>query len=159
MRSRALKSNAEWTGSFQGSRIFPSDVSNICTYSDPKTYLFGRDALEKITLSSNDECRLWTVLNHTIRGKKLLLCSGQEDELVPYAITQPFVQQLSCAISRQNWQGEDAVTIDDRLYGGIGHEFSNDMVKDAVEWIMDASRAGRRREQGNISTHRNRPSL
>ena len=152
LKHRSKTSNIKLVGPFKGSKYFPNNIVDACTQSDPKSYLFGKRKASKVTLSANDECRLWTVLNHTIKGKKLLLCSGDKDDLVPYTFTEPFMKLLLTAIDQQNWQGKDAVDIDDRLYMGVGHSFSPDMVQDSIDWIMKTMRAGMWTGQRGIST-------
>jgi hypothetical protein len=37
-----------------------------------------------------------------------------------------------------SWFKEENVSVDDRVYPGIGHAFSADMITDSVKFVMDA---------------------
>lgn len=114
---------------FIGSRYFPSSLISTCLRNDPRGLLFGQqqpspsaDAQTDFDLSR-------------LRGKKLLLCSGADDNLVPHIVGVPFIEAL---------RARD-VEVDERVYKGVGHAFSADMVNDAVAFLVDAVTKGPRR--------------
>ncbi|UKZ75009.1 hypothetical protein TrVFT333_002681 [Trichoderma virens FT-333] len=117
--SRAAASKLDYGGAnFLGSKYFPAD--SIAT-----------DRLRKI-------------LDSRVRGKKLLLCSGGADELVPYAQAEPLIRVLKDAVG--GWYADGGVEVDDRVYEGVGHRFAADMVNDAVAFLMRVVAEGPRQK-------------
>jgi predicted esterase len=95
--------------------------------------LFGTNAIPTPPLSASEAARVRGVLEaRRLRGKKLLLCSGGADELVPYAASAPLIAVLQDAVA----DGRAGVTLEDRVYDGVGHRFSKDMVEDAVRFLV-----------------------
>lgn len=139
MQLRAQKSRLAFDGPFLGSTYFPVDSIEKCLHNDPKAFLFGTADLESLKLSSSDLRRLQTIFNEKIQGKSLFVCSGQEDDLVPYASSRPFLQILQSAINRDGWYTHGHLRIDYRVYSGVGHDFSPEMVEDSIDWIMEIS--------------------
>lgn len=78
-----------------------------------------------------------SIFDETIKGKSLLVCSGLEDDLVPYANSQPFLEFLQTSVRENGWYASGNVRVDDRVYQGVGHEFSSEMAQDSIDWIMD----------------------
>lgn len=119
-----------------GSKDFPPSLLEACRKSDPKAIVFGTSAVPTATTSGpvNEAAR--QILHDRLRGKSLLLCSGGDDKLVPYRCSEPFLQWLKQATG--SWFKDENVSVDDRIYPGIGHEFSADMVKDSVQFVLEA---------------------
>lgn len=88
------------------------------------------------------------ILDSRIRGKRLLVCSGANDRLVPYANSQPFLTLLKDALD--GWYSDAGVVLEDRVYEGVGHSFSKDMVQDAVAFLVNAVAEGPRRSRAKI---------
>lgn len=138
MSSRAKKAGLDCgDGGFLGSRYFPEDLVTACAKHDPKAILFGDAPLPTPPLPQGDRARLAKVLGARglVGGKKLLLCSGADDKLVPYANGAPFVRLL---------EDVGGVNVEDKLYQGVGHSFSSAMVEDAVRFLVDAVQNGPR---------------
>lgn len=76
-------------------------------------------------------------MRERVRGKSFLLCSGAEDKLVPYRCSKPFVDWFSQA--SQSWFREEglSLSVSDRVYPGVKHEFSSGMIKDSVQFVVD----------------------
>jgi hypothetical protein len=87
--------------------------------------------------------------------------SGGADKLVPYARSEAFLSVLkSAATADGRWeaQGEGkrekarrVLSVEDRVYDGVGHEFTADMMRDAVRFIVNqvavaSMDGGRRRD-------------
>ncbi|KAK0719744.1 hypothetical protein B0H67DRAFT_484770 [Lasiosphaeris hirsuta] len=135
------------TASFIGSKDFPPSLVDACAKFDPKGILFGTSSVPKSPSGSPDES-LKQCLHERLEGKKFLLCSGGDDRLVPYSCSVPFLDWLKEATGVSF--KEEAIFIEDKVYPGIGHEFSADMVKDAVQFIVDAvASADSGSEKGN----------
>ncbi|KAL4723644.1 hypothetical protein ACLX1H_009286 [Fusarium chlamydosporum] len=144
MSDRAAQANLDCGADFIGSKYFPKDLVCTCSSHDPKSLLFGTSPIPSGPLSNAEQARLRTILDERIRGKKLLLCSGGDDALVPYANTKPFVTMLKEAVGEKGWYRDGAVELDDRVYEGVGHKFSADMVEDAVRFLVNAVEKGPR---------------
>ena len=68
-------------------------------------------------------------------GKRFLVCSGADDKLVPYRCSEPFLAYLKKAAAAFPALN---LTVRDNVYPGTGHIFSEQMVKDAVDFIVEA---------------------
>ncbi|KAF5018908.1 hypothetical protein F66182_9103 [Fusarium sp. NRRL 66182] len=142
LSDRAAQANLDCGAEFVGSKYFPKDLVETCALHDPKTLLFGTSPIPS-SISTAEKTRLGAILDARVRGKKLLLCSGGDDKLVPYANSKPFATFLKEAVSEGGWY-EGGAEVDDRVYEGIGHKFSADMVEDAVRFLVDAVEKGPR---------------
>ncbi|KAL7796062.1 Alpha/Beta hydrolase protein [Trichoderma ceciliae] len=146
LSSRAAASKLDCgEAGFLGSKYFPTDSIATVRKRDPKGILFGTNAIPSLPLSSAEQDRLREILDSRIRGKRLLLCSGVADELVPYAKSEPFIRVLEDAVS--GWYADGGVDVDNRVYEGVGHRFAADMVNDAVAFLMQAVAEGPRRSK------------
>ncbi|PON24283.1 hypothetical protein TGAM01_v206971 [Trichoderma gamsii] len=146
MASRAELSKLDCGGTgFLGSKYFPADSVATARRFDPKGTLFGTDVIPALPLSSAEQDRLRSILDSRVRGKKLLLCSGGADELVPYSKGEAFIRLLKDAAG--GWYADGGVEVDDRVYEGVGHRFAADMVTDAVAFLMRAVAEGPRRKR------------
>lgn len=127
-----------------GSKYFPRDLLSVCQNWDPKSIAFGANGapVPSLPLPSSEQARLRDVFDARIRGKKLLACSGGNDKLVPYARSLPFLAVLKDAVD--GWYKDGQAVIDDRVYPGVGHKFSADMVKDAISFLVDVVGEGPR---------------
>lgn len=144
MSDRAAQANLDCGADFIGSKYFPKDLVGTCSSHDPKTLLFGTSPIPSGALSNAEQARLRFILDERIRGKKLLLCSGGADALVPYANAKSFVAMLKEAVGDKGWYRDGDVELDDRVYEGVGHKFSADMVEDAVRFLVNAVEKGPR---------------
>jgi pimeloyl-ACP methyl ester carboxylesterase len=122
--------------SFLGSRDFPPSLVEACKKYDPKGILFGASTVPDVKSSGAEDEPTRKIVQKHLRGKKFLLCSGGDDKLVPYRCSEPFLKWFKQAT--ETWFREEGVSVDDRVYPGIGHAFSKDMVADAVSFIVDA---------------------
>ena len=120
--------------SFLGSRHFPADLVRACLKYDPKAMLFGTGAVQDPP-SAEEQQRLTAILDAKVGGKKILLCSGGADKLVPYAMSKPFVDFFEKGL--KTWYSGRDVTLVNKIYEGIGHEFSSGMVQDATSFLLD----------------------
>lgn len=122
--------------SFLGSKDFPPSLVEACKKFDPKAIFFGSSAVPDTKASGTSEEVARQILRDRLRGKKFLLCSGGDDKLVPYRCSEPFTRWFKQATG--SWFKDENVSVDDRIYPGIGHSFSADMVTDSVQFILDA---------------------
>jgi len=70
--------------------------------------------------SKSEQIFLRKQLETKIKGKRLLVCSGGADKLVPYHCTEPFLRFLKTAAS--GWYEDASVSVEDIVYPGVGHE-------------------------------------
>lgn len=142
MGHRARDGNLTAENAFIGSTYFPKSLVKTCVAHDPKGLLFGTDAVPTLPLGKNDKERVRQVLDRRVRDKRLLLCSGGRDKLVPYAVGEPVIDILVDAAAG-GWYG-GGMSVDNRIYDDVGHSFSKDMVVDAVAFLVDAVARGPR---------------
>ena len=127
--------------SFLGSRHFPRDLVALCRRADPKALLFGTDPVPKTSeLSKGERERIGRALDERVGGKRFLVCSGADDKLVPYRASRQFMKFFEGAVGR--WYKGREVVVENTVYEGVGHEFSEGMVKDSVRFIVDALEEG-----------------
>ena len=142
MSDRAKTANLDCGEHFLGSKYFPESLTRTCQAVDPNALLFGPPSTLALPLPAIERERLRHVFDDRISGKKLLLCSGGDDALVPYANAKPFVDVLKDAT--KGWYKDGNVLVDDRVYKGVGHRFSKGMVEDAVRFLVGVLEDGHR---------------
>jgi hypothetical protein len=96
---------------------------------------FGTEPVPSTPPTEAERQRLEAILDERVRGKRFLLCSGGDDKLVPYARSKAFVDWFRGAA--ETWFRQGDLRVDDRVYSGVGHAFSADMVRDAVQFVLD----------------------
>lgn len=116
--------------------ISPNALRQVCLTYDPKTILFDHMVIPTLPLSLNEQNRLSPILDRHIRGKKLLVCTGAKDSLVPLQVSQPLLNVLKDAVAETGWYSKSSMVIEERIYYGLGHEISDEMVQDVVDWVM-----------------------
>ncbi|KAE9378102.1 hypothetical protein N431DRAFT_541661 [Stipitochalara longipes BDJ] len=119
---------------FLGSEDFPKALISSVKKWDPRGLLFGTSEINP-NPSEKEQVRLRQILNSKIKGKQILVCSGGDDKLVPYHCTEPFMKFLKNATS--GWYQEGNVYVEDNVYSGIGHAYSEDMVKDTTRFVSN----------------------
>lgn len=118
--------------SFLGSSDFPPALLSQTAQFDPKAILFGTgDVLQP---SSEPSQQLRQRLDAHVRGKHFLLCTGGDDKLVPWRCSEPFTNWFVNAA--ETWYKDGGLRVDNRIYPGRGHEFSDEMVVDAVRFVV-----------------------
>jgi hypothetical protein len=115
---------------FLGSKDFPNALVNSCKKWDPKGILFGTS---EISARLTDQFRQF--FDSKLSGKRILVCSGGVDKLVPYHCSEPFLKFLKDAAG--GWYKEGGMYIEDNVYPGIGHAYSADMVRDTTRFVSD----------------------
>lgn len=134
LSKRACFSTLDNGASFLGSRDFPRDLVRSCLRYDPKGILFGTDPVRDPE-NEEEKQRLRGLLDARIRGKKVLVCSGGDDKLVPYAMSEAFVGFMERATG--TWYADRGVTVVNKVYEGVGHVFSPGMVEDATAFLLE----------------------
>lgn len=146
MESRARDINLASAGEgFIGSAHFPQSLVETCLATDPKALLFGTDPVPTLPLSDGDKDRVRAVLDRRVRGKRLLLCSGGRDKLVPFAVGKPVVDVLVDATRAGGWYA--GTSVESRVYEDVGHSFGKEMVEDAVRFLVDVVGRGPRERE------------
>lgn len=136
MSNRAHQSCRESAGAkFLGSNDFPRDLIETVKKRDPKGILFGGGDINlNPTEIKKEDYR--TILGSRLKNKKILVCSGSDDKLVPYFCTEPFLKFLKLA--SQEWYPEINLYIEDKVYPNVGHTFTNDMLRDSIRFVTDS---------------------
>jgi len=119
---------------FLGSKDFPKALVSSIQSWDPRGILFSTSEIVS-NPSESEQKRLRPILDAKIKGKRILVCSGGADKLVPYHCSEPFLKFLKEAT--EGWYRDGDLIVEDRVYEGAGHEFSPDMLKDALKFISD----------------------
>lgn len=153
MTSRAAESKLDAGQTLLGSKYFPNDLLRLLAQHDPKSIMLGVSTtpLPQPPLSIPEKTHLREIFDARIRGKRLLACAGGADKLVPYKRSQPLLAVLKDATD--GWYRDGDVLVDDRVYEGVGHKFSAEMVRDAVRFLVKAvgeGPRGKREEKSRI---------
>ncbi|KAF3058561.1 hypothetical protein GL218_05278 [Daldinia childiae] len=126
---------SKYGASFIGSKDFPDALVNACKKYDPKGILFGTDEIVLPT-TAEEQQRLRPLLESRVSGKRFQILSGGADKLVPYSMGEPFIRFFKTATN--SWYTDGRVYVEDNVYPTAGHEFSAEMRKDAVRFILDS---------------------
>ncbi|EPE28589.1 alpha/beta-Hydrolase [Glarea lozoyensis ATCC 20868] len=144
MSDRARLSKLPTAGpSFLGSPDFPNPLITAATLYDPKAILFGTNPIPPSTPSSlipyqgASSPHIRQLLTSKIAQKRILVCSGGDDKLVPYRCSEPFLSFLKAATGKGGWWEEGGVYLEDNIYAGVGHAFSEGMVKDVLRFVCE----------------------
>ena len=119
---------------FLGSKDFPVALVESVRKWDPKGLLFGLKDIE-VDPSPEEQARLRKILDSKVKGKSVLVCSGGDDKLVPYHCSAPFMRFLKKAV--KGWYNEGNLYVEDNVYDGIGHAYSDGMAQDADRLLGD----------------------
>lgn len=120
---------------FFGSRDFPPSLIASVIQRDPKGLLFGTGDITQ-TPSAIEQKHLRGILDARIRGKRVLVCSGAIDKLVPYRCSEPFLKFIKEA--SQTWYRDGDFQVEDVVYPGVGHEYTEEMVDATAKFVSDA---------------------
>ncbi|KAE8448119.1 hypothetical protein EG329_009884 [Mollisiaceae sp. DMI_Dod_QoI] len=119
---------------FLGSADFPNALISSCEKGDAKGILFGTGEINA-NPSEEEQRKLRPLLDEKLKGKHVLICSGGEDKLVPYHCSEPFLTFLKQATN--GWYKDGGVYVEDNVYAGVGHAYSEGMVKDTTRFVSD----------------------
>ncbi|KUI58443.1 hypothetical protein VP1G_05722 [Cytospora mali] len=119
---------------FLGSKDFPPALVSQCAQFDPKGIVFGTHHVVEAP-SEKQQAKYRKILDKHVKGKKLLMTTGGDDKLVPWRCSEPFTKFFTSAAD--GWYKDSGLVVDNRIYAGIGHECSPDMVVDAVRFVCD----------------------
>ena len=119
---------------FLGSEDFPKALISSCQTWDPKGILFGTDKIQQ-NPSPGKQKQLRRILDGKIKGKRVLVCSGADDKLVPYRCSRPFLSFLKIATS--GWYADGNVYVEDNVYDGVGHKYSEGLARDTTRFVSD----------------------
>lgn len=130
---------------FLGSRDFPTSLVEACKKGDPKGLLFGTGPVENgrpasPTRATQQASARQRTLYERLEGKRLMVCTGKVDKLVPPRCSEPFMSWLKQAVEEPPSE-EQRILVDERIYKGVGHVFSEGMIKDAVDFLLDCVRS------------------
>jgi hypothetical protein len=146
MRDRARLSKLPTSGSsFLGSPDFPTALIRACTLYDPKALLFGTNPIPSpssqtsslIPYQGASSPHIRSLLSSRLSNKQILVCSGGADKLVPYACSEPFLRFLKESTGKGGWWEEGGVVLEDRVYEGVGHAYSEGMGRDVVRFVCE----------------------
>jgi hypothetical protein len=117
---------------FFGSKDFPDSLIASALKRDPKGLLFGRGEVTRKP-TEIEQRHLHGILDEHVRGKRVLVCSGGSDKLVPYRCSEPFLQFLKEA--NQTWYYDGDFHVEDIIYPGVGHEYTDEMMSATAKFV------------------------
>ena len=88
--------------------------------------------------SEKEKTWLIPLMKTSLQSKRILNLAGGADKLVPYRCGEPFLRWLKAATAREGWFGNGEVILEDKVFEGVGHEMSSDMVQEAIRFIGEA---------------------
>ncbi|KAI9768852.1 MAG: hypothetical protein M1840_004666 [Geoglossum simile] len=123
---------------FIGSSDFPAALATTVKKYDPAGLLMGQleggDCLRRP--SEKEIQRLRPLMQRHLAGKKILNLSGGADKLVPYSCSEPFISFLSYAVDKDSgWFADGGVELTNKVFEGVGHEMTVEMLQVAVEFV------------------------
>ncbi|KAI2466430.1 Alpha/Beta hydrolase protein [Annulohypoxylon bovei var. microspora] len=121
--------------SFFGSKDFPDTLIKACNKYDPRSILFNNRDKAISSSPVRDSATFRPLLDSRVSRKRFQVLSGGADKLVPYRISEPFMQFFKIAVS--SWYADGGIYIEDNVYPGVGHEFNAEMRRDAVRFVLD----------------------
>lgn len=119
---------------FLGSKDFPPALVAQCAQFDPKGIVFGTDDVVEDP-SKAQQAQLRQILDKHVKGKRLLMTTGGDDKLVPWRCSESFTKFFTNAAD--GWYKDSGLVVDNRVYAGVGHECSPDMLLDAVRFVCE----------------------
>lgn len=133
---------------FLGSKDFPNSLLGTVKKWDPAGLFLSQleaGAAEGGPLrpdilpepSERERERLRPILKRCLGGKKILNLSGGSDKLVPYRCGKPFLSWFGKAIAPGGWFTDEAISFEDIIFDGVGHEASPKMVEQAIRFISE----------------------
>lgn len=144
-----------------GSEAFPTSFVNIVKQYDPASLILSHvntgstsplreGPLPEPTEKEKQELR--PLLTRMLAGKRIMNLSGGIDKLVPYHRGEAFLAWFKKAISSNGWFGDGAVTFEDIIDQGAGHEVTAKMVDEAVRFISEtlAASSDTRGRRGSV---------
>lgn len=119
---------------FLTSKDFPQALISSAQKYDPKGIVFGTSDVNS-NPSQSEQKRIREILDARLKGKRILVCSGGDDKLVPYHCGKPFMEFLRSAST--GWYKDGNIQVEDNVYPGVGHAYSEGMVRDTVRFVSD----------------------
>ncbi|PGH10879.1 hypothetical protein AJ79_05239 [Helicocarpus griseus UAMH5409] len=142
-RRSELESYTQGQHKFLGSSDFPNRLIDVVEKWDPVCVLLkplGRDVGTKLRATAVQRPPLRTLLEKHLKGKAVLALSGKEDEDVPPDMSEPFINYLNDAMGKgegveEGWWEDPEFLMEDEVFEGVGHAFSEEMVRKAVSFV------------------------
>ncbi|CCU81532.1 alpha/beta hydrolase fold-containing protein [Blumeria hordei DH14] len=135
MSNRAQLSHRESAGqTFLCSSDFPSELIKTILQWDPRGIIFG---IAEVMVNPDQvhHSSLSNILDSKVKGKRILVCSGGEDKLVPYHCNEPMFEFFRNAAS--GWYSEKNFRLEEIIYPGVGHIFDDRMLKDSTRFVSE----------------------
>ncbi|KAK6498802.1 hypothetical protein TWF481_011375 [Arthrobotrys musiformis] len=123
MTHRALKSKLKsyQEDRFLGSPDYPKALDSTVRRTDPAG----------IILRDKSQAESSKLIKERLGGKKVLVLSGGADKLVPYDCSKPFLDLLKT-------EGQGIVEVKDIVYDGVGHDCTEQMVAELVNFVTSS---------------------
>ncbi|KAB8416423.1 hypothetical protein FH972_024942 [Carpinus fangiana] len=129
---------------FLGSRDFPPSLLEAVDRWDPTGLLMGPMFERNVNVnqvlrdpSERELQQLLPLMRTHLAGKRILNMAGGADKLVPYKASESFLKWLKKAIAPGGWYSGRGVHLEDRIFDGVGHEFTPGMMQEAIRFISE----------------------
>lgn len=113
-----------------------------CLKYDPRGILFGTDTVPKSAASvkPGERERITALLADKVGGKRILTTFGSTDKIVPYSASSRFLDFVCEA--NDSWAKGAGFTVQQKVYEQAGHEFTEEMIADALQFLTEEMKAG-----------------
>ena len=122
--------------SFFDSPSFPPALIDAVKKWDIKAQLFGTADIN-LPSSVQEQKGLSSILGERLKDKKILACYGADDELVPHSSSQPMLKFLKDTAKSLNPYPLGDFALEDFVFPGTGHLFTEDMLQKAMRFINE----------------------
>ena len=132
--------------SFVGSEDFPQGLVEAVKTYDPTGLFLGDSAISsasgELKVDAEKESVVRKRMQRTLSGKRILCLSGGADKLVPYKCAEPFMRWLKDAIAKNGIFHDGDLVLKDMVFDGVGHAMSEEMLEEALGFIMQSLEDG-----------------
>ncbi|MCJ1352561.1 MAG: hypothetical protein MMC33_002545 [Icmadophila ericetorum] len=150
-KRKSWKESTPPGATFLGSADFPNALVKAVEQYDPAGFFLGSvkartDENHEHKPSDSEREKLIPRLKSTLGGKRILNLAGGADKLVPYHRSEPFLLWLKRAIGAGGaaaaWFPDGNIYLEDRVFEGVGHASTPEMLDVANRFIVDTLEVG-----------------
>lgn len=145
-KRKSWKESSPPGATFLGSADFPNSLIDAVEKWDPAGLFLGPvrertdETYTRLPSETDKSQNIISLLKSTLAGKRILNLAGGADKLVPYHRSEPFLKWLKGTIAPAasgGWFGDGNVYLEDRVFEGVGHAATGEMLDVANRFIVD----------------------
>ena len=126
---------------FLGSKDFPQGLADVVKREDPAGFLLGKQAVRMdeaygSNIRESEKESLRSLMEKSLKGKRILNLAGGSDKLVPYRCSEPFLSWLKNATESGGFFADGEVVLEDIVFEGVGHEVFPGMVEEVHRFVI-----------------------